>query len=175
MPIRPTLFHTLMFCIAISSGGFAAAQTKSEDGAEHAARAEKLVDVMLTPGVMNAYEDMMKSTLWNELTKYPDSARLNDKETRTDIIGLIDTLAVQYANGIRKLMIDSHRKNFSLTEIRELERFFSSPVGKSYSKKSEAITRDVANGLPGLTQRLIDSAIAGSAELMRKREKERNL
>ena len=175
MRTRQIFLPTLIFCIVVVGGGFAVAQNKIKDQVEHATQAEKLVDLILTPGVMNVYEETFKLTLWTELTKDPNSINLNDEDRRADVFGLIDTLAVQFTNGIREIMIDSHRKNFSPTEISELNKFFASPVGKAYSKTNEVITRDVSRGMVPLQQRLIESAIAGGAALMQKHKKDPNL
>ena len=111
------------------------------------------------------------------LVRFPSNIAilLKDKDRWAEVLRLIDTMAIQYVTGIRNILVESHQKNFFLAEIRALSAFFLSPIGKMYAKKSEVITQDLVKGIVGLQQRIIDTAIAAGAELMRKRKKESQL
>lgn len=176
MSIRLNRKLILATCIALMASASGCAQEKGHGGLPSVSKSERLSTLSMTDGTLGAIEQSIKSIMLAELSAQKDMLLLRDKQVFEEVLRLIDTLAIQYVNGFKKLYVEAHRKNFNREQTKELIEFFESPLGKLYAKKTEDMIREMAHDMSVLQKRLIDNAMQGGMEIMKKnRNREKNL
>lgn len=124
---------TLLLFIVLPAPVYAVTEAKERD-------IQKLLKIMGTSSLAQEMADMMVTTvIAQEKQRYPSMP----KKIEHSISNIIHQVVLEHSSELDRMTLPLYDKYYTHEEIKELIKFFSSPIGRKYSSVLKPMMQDM--------------------------------